>query len=276
MSTLVDPERQIQLEQQGNVFIMTLTGTPHKANVFSAPLLRRLDRLLDTVEANLPCCLIIKGRGKFFSAGFDLQALTGTSHKSNKANDGKQPSSSKAATAKHQGNDLVEQSWKLLARLLTFSAPTIALMNGHAFGLGLFLGLACDHRIMIQWEDENGEMNETFNQARLCLPEITIGLPLGSGFAALAKTKLYPSTLRTAALTGKQFDCQEALHAGIIDKIARQSIDDGDTKIPNEVFAIAEGLVATSIKEGILTSIKMELHGDAYTALMAGQNRARL
>jgi enoyl-CoA hydratase/carnithine racemase len=64
-------EQQITLEKcNDNIFVLTLTGTPHKANVFSIPLVQRLDRLLDQVEGNLPCTLVIRGSGKFFSAGF--------------------------------------------------------------------------------------------------------------------------------------------------------------------------------------------------------------
>ena len=83
--------QQIQLHRQeynhdkgGSIFVIQFTGSPHKANVFSKPLVQRLDHLLDVVEENLPCTLILTGNGNFFSAGFDLQALTGRSH--NKTN----------------------------------------------------------------------------------------------------------------------------------------------------------------------------------------------
>ena len=77
-------ERQIQLQKLGNVCVIRFTGASHKANVFTIPLLQRLDSLLDQVEKqHLPCSLVFTGTGKFFSAGFDLQSLTGAPHKKN-------------------------------------------------------------------------------------------------------------------------------------------------------------------------------------------------
>ncbi|KAG7354579.1 NAD-binding 3-hydroxyacyl-CoA dehydrogenase [Nitzschia inconspicua] len=291
-------ETQIQLKRLGDnndknynsnknhntIFVMTMTGTPHKANVFSIPLIQRLDRLLDEVEANLPCTLVLQGNGQFFSAGFDLKALTGTSHrppqnKKNSTNNQLQQQLQQQQTSTQpQGERLVEQSWKVLARLLVFPAPTIALMNGHAFGLGLFLALACDHRVMLESQEQNDKSNSSPTKL-LCLPEITIGLPLGSGFAALAQCKMRNDTLRTAALTGKQFNTVEALHAGLIDAIIPAE-SDNHTKsnyfiLPKRIVEMAEHLVSTSTK-GNLSAIKMELYGGTYQKLVTGKSRAKL
>lgn len=236
-------EQQIRLNRLENsdVCVITFTGNPHKANVFTIPLLQRLDSLLDQVEdEHLPCALILTASGtKFFSAGFDLKALTGDAQ---------------------GGQDLVHLSWKVLARLLVFPAPTFTVFNGHAFGLGLFLGLACDHRIMV----ENNK-----KAAFLCLPEITIGLPLGIGFAALAKCKLPPSALRTSALTGKKWSHAEALKHGLIDAVVPLST----SQISRQVLEMAQQLVSTSEK-GNLSQIKMEIYGDTYAVLVA--QRAKL
>lgn len=233
--------------------MITFTGTPHKANVFDIPLLQRLNSLLDQVEEQLPCSLVCTGSGKFFSAGFDLQALTGTAHgKGGKNDGGKTP----------QGQELVNYSWQVLARLLIFPAPTFCLFNGHAFGLGLFIGLACDHRIMLA------------QGGYLCLPEITIGLPLGSGFAALAKCKMDPGTLRTSALTGKKFSYKEALKAGMIDAVVSPSADT-DTPVPQQVLDMAEQVVSTSTK-GNLSEIKKELYQETRAVLLGQTNRSKL
>lgn len=251
-------ERQVQMERIGNVCVVTFTGNPHKANVFTIPLLQRLNALLDQVEEQTPCALILTGAGKFFSAGFDLRSLTGAPH--SKATTKENGNNSERKDKTPQGTELVHYSWQVLARLLVFPAPTVALFNGHAFGLGLFLGLACDHRIM---------MKQT-SSGFLCLPEITIGLPLGSGFAALAKCKLNPGTLRTSALTGKKWDYDEALKVGLIDTVVPRS---GTEKLPKEVLQMAEQLVPTSEK-GNLSAIKMELYHETYAVLVGTTQRA--
>jgi enoyl-CoA hydratase/carnithine racemase len=295
--------RQIQLHRLENnhdsgtsiVYIIQFTGVPNKANVFSKPLVQRLDHLLDTVEENLPCTLVLTGNGNFFSAGFDIQALTGqprnskTNNNNNNRSDLKQKQ--KQSQQKHdtssRGHELVKYTWTVLARILVFPAPTITVFNGHAFGLGLFLGLACDHRVMI---DENQHNTKTY----LCLPEVSIGLPLGSGFAALAKCKMTPSTLRTSALTGKRFNPKEALKAGLIDALipttsslsfspSKGKEDDMQTLtknnndntiiVPTQVMEIAKELTTTSEK-GTLPAIKMELYGETYKKLMEGTIRS--
>lgn len=259
MAGTTKEESQIILERIGNVCVIRFTGNPHKANVFTIPLLERLNHLLDQVEAeHMPCSLLLTGTAKFFSAGFDLQSLTGTPHNNNKKSSGQSKTP--------QGQALVSYSWEVLARILIFPAPTFCLLNGHAFGLGLFLALACDHRIM-------------GSTGFLCLPEITIGLPLGSGFAALAKCKLDPKALRTSALTGKKWTCQEALNGGVIDAIVETSTDSTNIpqqllEIPQQVLEMAEELVSTS-EQGNLSQIKMELYRDTH-AVLVPEGRSRL
>jgi enoyl-CoA hydratase/carnithine racemase len=255
-------ERQITLNKKDDIYVITFTGSPNKANVFNIPLLKRFNRLLDEVESSCsmttPCALIVTGVGKFFSAGFDLKALTGKSL-------AEQQGGGTMSTPNPQGQELVQLSWCVLARILVFPVPTIAVFNGHAYGLGFFIGMACDHRIML----ENSK-----SKAFLCLPEITIGLSLGTGFAALAKCKLPMKALRDSLLTGKQWTCHEAKECGIIDACApKPTIDDGSLSwVPPEAFHLAEQLVSTSAK-GNLGSIKFQIYEDTHSVLSNAKAR---
>ena len=277
-------ERQITLDKKGdNVFAITLTGSPNKANVFNIALMKRLQDLLDQVEKESKGrggALIITGRGNFFSAGFDLKALTGKSLADTQKQSPKNPKNKRTSTKQGspttpEGQDLVNFSWKFLARLLVFPIPTIAVFNGHAFGLGFFIGMACDHRIMI---DKRTKKASSF----LCLPEVNIGLPLGAGFAALAKSKLPMKALRDSALTGKRWTCHQAKKAGIIDAVVVMDENSSLSTttqpqnlswVPSQAYDMAQTLMATS-KKGTLGAIKLEIYGDEYSVL--NQSKSRL
>ena len=107
--------------------------------------------------------LLITGTGKFFSYGLDIQYFQ--KHEYSKAK-------------------FFNEMYKVFAALLVFRLPTIAVINGHAFGAGdflclcnttkqliylslllqgMFLAISCDYRIM---RTEKGY---------LCIPAIDLG-----------------------------------------------------------------------------------------------------
>ncbi|MCG2942458.1 enoyl-CoA hydratase/isomerase family protein, partial [Escherichia coli] len=66
---------------------------------------------------------------------------------------------------------------ELFSRVLTFSLPTAAAVNGHAFGGGAMLAMAHDYRVM---RDDRGYF---------CFPEVDINIPFTPGMAALIQAK---------------------------------------------------------------------------------------
>merc|ERR1719223_1201602 len=95
--------------------------------------------------------------------------------------------------------------WIFLSRVLVMNCHTVAAINGHNFGAGLFLSMACDWRIM---RTQKGFCN---------FPELNLGMRLSKPFAELAKCKLSPDTLRSGVLMGKRFNSADGIKAGIID-----------------------------------------------------------
>jgi enoyl-CoA hydratase/carnithine racemase len=123
---------------------------------------------------------------------------------------------------------------------LTLPAPTVAAINGHAFGIGAMLALAHDRRVM------------RADRGWLCLPEVDLGLPFRPFMQALVTNRLPGNVAREAMLTGRRYPAADALAAGIVDATAPEA----------ELLAAAvEHMNAWSGKQpSILGTLKTQLY----------------
>ncbi len=142
---------------------------------------------------------------KFFGNGLDLEWMMKASNNQNKS-----AAAAVSAATKNDENptsQMIETfNSQVLAKILTLPFRTVAAINGHCIGAGLFVALACDYRFMrtergyIQW------------------PEARLGMRLTKGFAELSKAKIGDyAVLREGLLTAKRYTSEEALSSGIID-----------------------------------------------------------
>ena len=136
---------------------------------------------------------------------------------------------------------------QLFERVLTLPVPTVAAVNGHAFGAGAMLALAHDHRVM---RDDRGYV---------CLPEVDIHIPFSPGMNALVMSKLSPRAAVDAMTTGHRFPGDEALAAGIVDATA--SLED----LPQAAAARVEHLAGKD--RTTLGTIKQRMYADVVAAL---------
>src|SRR5687768_9416644 len=92
-------------------------------NQFSLEWLQDVENALDKVVGWAPTALVTTGGGKFYSSGLDLAWLMANPH---------------------EHDAYVARVHALLARVLTIGVPTVAAVNGHAFGAGAMLATAHD------------------------------------------------------------------------------------------------------------------------------------
>jgi len=107
-------------------FVLEL-DRPDRANALSADLVGRLHAGLDRAVAQRAGVLVLRGRGRHFCGGFDLDDLDGQDDA--------------GLAQRFLRIDL------LLERLLEAPFTTVAVVNGSAVGAGADLVAACDHRI---------------------------------------------------------------------------------------------------------------------------------
>src|SRR4051812_19270992 len=103
---------------------------------------------------------------------------------------------------------LAEQVKASLRRLETFPKPVVAAINGAALGGGFEIGLACNHRIVVDGSFEVG------------LPEASLGLlPGGGGVTRIIRLLGIQSGLMDVLLQGSTFKPAQALEKGLVDEL---------------------------------------------------------
>src|SRR6201991_1357412 len=158
-------------------------------NRFSPDWLATVNGFLDRIESGEAKALVTTGDGKFYSNGLDLDWL---------------------AAHSDQGDRYIDQVQQLLARVLVAGVPTVAAINGHAFGAGAMLGIAHDFRVM------------RVDRGYYCFPEVDIRIPFTPGMAAVIQATLAPQTAVAAMTTGRRLGGAEAAAIGIVDATAEE------------------------------------------------------
>ena len=167
-----------------------------RLNTLTPEFFEDLDRALGELRADETVrCLMITGSGdRAFSAGADLTSFTEVS---------------KAFKVWRSSR----RSQEVFLRLANFPKPTVAAINGHCFGGGLELALACDFRIAAK-------------RARLGQTEVNLGLVPGAGGSQRLVRILGQAKAKELVMLGSRLTADEAASLGLVTKA-----------VENEAFA---------------------------------------
>ncbi|MEM9621616.1 MAG: enoyl-CoA hydratase-related protein, partial [Pseudomonadota bacterium] len=121
----------IDLARHGDVFTMTMNAGENRWNT---AFVREIDKALDEVTTSEGAAALVttSASEKFFSNGLDLAWV-------------QDPQAHPDAGDRDVFGD---EFMKLMSRMITFPVPTIAAVNGHAFGAGFMYALCHDVRHM--------------------------------------------------------------------------------------------------------------------------------
>ncbi len=203
-------------------------------NRFSPDWLGAVDAALDELEATTePAVLVTMGSGKYYSNGLDLEWI-----------------------GQHfdQLDAYVGRVQALFARMLTLPVPTVAAVNGHAFGAGSMFAMAHDWRVMRE------------DRGYFCFPEVDINIPFTPGMTALITSKLSPRTSIDAMTTGRRYAATEAAASGLIDGAAPLE------ELPGRAASMVQSLAGKD--RNTLGTIKARLFADVVDALRASDSWA--
>ena len=131
--------------------------------------------------------------------------ITGTGERAFCAGNDLKASNTQAQQGKRQVGPMSGPEKNIYEAVLETYKPTIASLNGLAYGGGLELALACDIRIAA-------------DHAKLCLPEAKRGM--GANFGSVLLPRLIPRAIAMQMLyTAEPISAQEALHWGLVNKV---------------------------------------------------------
>ncbi|HYC45029.1 MAG TPA: enoyl-CoA hydratase/isomerase family protein [Burkholderiales bacterium] len=181
-------------------FALITLNRPEALNALSFGLIDELGRAFDEAAATDARALLITGAGtKAFCAGADIKELMGRS-----LQDQKRRTESGQAT---------------FAKLERLPMPSVAIVNGYAFGGGLELALACTFRVATR-------------NAKLGLPEIKLGLIPGYGGTQRLPRAVGEARAMEMILTGRTVDAEEAHRIGLVHRLV-----DGDAVAAGVAYA---------------------------------------
>jgi enoyl-CoA hydratase/carnithine racemase len=182
------PDQTLLVSLDGPVATITL-NRPEKLNALTLPMLATLEEALLTIDADPEVrVVVIKGSGaRAFSAGADVVAWS-------------------SLAPLDMWRTWTRTGHRVMERLESLRQPTIAALNGIAYGGGLELALACDLRLAA-------------DHVTLAAPEVGIATVPGWGMTTRLATVIGPARAKQMILTGLPIDAERAASWGLVSEV---------------------------------------------------------
>jgi enoyl-CoA hydratase len=173
----------VTYERRDAVGVITMDDG--KANVMSPRMIAALNEALNSADAD-GVVVVLAGRPRVFSAGFDLDVL--------KRFDG-------------ETVGMLRGGFELAARLLGFPAPVVIACTGHGLAMGSFLLCAADYRVGAQGAFKIGAN------------EVAIGLTMPTPALTILQYRIAPEALTRAVALAEIFTPDGAASVGYLDTV---------------------------------------------------------
>lgn len=228
--------KYVRYERDGPVAVVTI-DRQEALNALNEDVLVELSLAFGAAEADVDVkALVVTGAGRAFAAGADIAGI-------NQVED--------AFTAREFS--LLGQG--VCSTLAALPFPTIAAINGFALGGGLELALAADMRVASP-------------QARLGLPEVSLGVIPGYGGTQRLPRIIGLGRALDLILTGRHVTAEEALQLGLVNRVADDAlaaaVELAKTAARNGPLALA--LAKESVLRGLDVTLPqgLEIEADLF------------
>ncbi len=183
-----DQPELVSVRREDDLVWLTIER-PDVMNCLSFPTLKRLRTLCEELREDLSIrVILLTGAGeKSFCAGADLKE--------------------RKTMPQERVPEFVKNIRRTMDDVEALPQPTIAVVNGFAFGGGVELLLACDLRVAAP-------------HAQFGLTETTLAIIPGAGGTQRLPRLVGRSRAKDLILTGRKIDCVEAERIGLVNRIA--------------------------------------------------------
>lgn len=239
--------KNVLYKQKEHIGYVTL-NRPEAMNAFNFDLLEELNQIIESIRTNQHIHLVIfSGAGnRSFSVGADLKER-------------------KSLSEQHVKRNLYKIG-ELFSAIENLPQPTIAVLNGYAFGGGLELALACDFRIAV-------------DDTLLGLTETSLAIIPGAGGTQRLPRLIGEAKALELILTAKRIPTKEAMHIGLITACyPRIKIEEEIQLFANNILSnapIAVQQAKFSIKNGMNTDLQtgLQIERKAYEITIPTKDR---
>ena len=174
----------IEVEQSDGITSLYLNRG--KVNALNGAVVEELREALRSAETSK--AVILSGRGKFFSFGFDIPEFLSFS--------------------REELTRFLVQFTDLYTVLFTYPRPVVAALNGHAIAGGCMLALACDSRVMAT------------GSGKISLNEIGFGSSVFAGSVEMLRFAVGGTVASEVLYSGAMYAAEDAKRMGLIQNVA--------------------------------------------------------
>lgn len=234
-------------EQRGNLAIVTL-HRPVGLNAFNYDMITELGQITEAIRINPDIRVVIfTGSGeRSFSVGADLKERKNLTDSQVKRN--------------------LYKIGEVFTAIENLPQPTIAMINGFAFGGGIELALACDFRIAA-------------TSAKMGLTETSLAIIPGAGGTQRLPRLIGETKALELILTARRLTADEAFDYGILTKVVQddhltdQTIDFANAILKNGPVALQQAKFA--VKHGMNVDLQtgLSIERKAYELTIPTEDR---
>jgi enoyl-CoA hydratase/carnithine racemase len=184
---------EVEHHRDGEIAVLTLNN-PQRRNALSLAARQSLSGLLKDCAADVACrAIVLTGAGGHFCSGGDLKPVGGADAPPD------------AARTRHNIGILHD-----IVRLLAAGPkPTVAAVQGYAYGAGMSLAAACDYVLVTP-------------SARFCASFGKVGLMADAGLMWSLPNRVGLSCARQLLLSARVVEGEESMRLGLSDQVVEE------------------------------------------------------